>query len=1130
MRSLISLSLFVLSACVPALSGQDTLVGTLPGEFSVDNKGSANYSIPIQVPPGINGMQPSLSLNYNSNGGNGAMGVGWSLSHGFPQKVSRGRSLLARDGVVRGVTFSSDDKFFLDGKLLVGTSGSYGAPGSLYRSEVDAFLTISASGGTDGNPDSFTAIDKNGITYVFGKHAGSSDAFQVGRFGGYTDSWASSWLLKRVTDSSGNGIVFSYIVVGAGEHLLDQIEYIGTGAAALTRIRFVHADRNDSSFRYVNTRLFEQSQRMESVEVESRDSLHDSFEIQARYALEYEYAHPHGNSRLVAVAPEIRDTRGAFQTLPPTRFRWSDSALTLGQTQEWTLPNPPPRSTAQSVFADFNGDGRTDYGIIIADALPRLDMYFRTDSGFGPARSAFTSPGSLPSGAMLVPADINGDGLRDLIFVNKGAYQIYAAVSQLLPDGTARLVGLDGGVNPTLIISPGEIFETTDQAGFESPGEKVRDLIHGAILSRVTVSDFDGDGRDDVLLHGYDGNLTVFRSQGNSFSSGEVWLSGLHAPTTQDLLGYTPDFFQRLDTRGSWGRNSYFAPNMRHTFDLQPFPCELNGDGRTDYVWMEIRTAIDTNPNYYLYTTQKHIFATVSQPNGGFGGAFYLNEPLIEHSPIDQEKVECVFVAGDYNGDGLTDFLRFSGHASTNYDPHWRLYLSRGHATIPDFEEIGIGDWVGGEGTPPPMPKFATRPDGGFLRTYYSFLWTLSSGVVPDWTNHVPVLPFHFNDPLGNGLYSLIERTLSSNTFAIDVNEDGMTDHVWSPGDGSWWVKYSRGRTFSDPEPLPLGAADLLGNTECLGVAPNYDYIKVVDLNSFVDLNGDGRNDWVVAVRTASLQNMFFGGDGWARFALATSAQPHLITGFQSGLDSRVEVDYLAAKDGRIYTSGAGVQYPIREVMSPQAVVSAVRRDVGGEYHDSNENGIFDLGEDLVDVYHISYQYSGRRTDLSGRGDLGFHSFVTLDHQTGLFKYQFLEQSFPMTGLTKREQTFRALNWDDLDPRDFDLRIISWKDNAVVADLVVDDSDEPFGTIFPMITASLEHRWEDGTLPHYSYVPANPQTGQFSDPETLFLQGLPATEAPHSSIRAQTWFDDQAESGEDNTVLPAAFEANTFGQ
>jgi hypothetical protein len=46
-------------------------VGVIPGHFEVNSAGAATYTIPLAVTPGIHGMQPQLSLSYNSDRGNG---------------------------------------------------------------------------------------------------------------------------------------------------------------------------------------------------------------------------------------------------------------------------------------------------------------------------------------------------------------------------------------------------------------------------------------------------------------------------------------------------------------------------------------------------------------------------------------------------------------------------------------------------------------------------------------------------------------------------------------------------------------------------------------------------------------------------------------------------------------------------------------------------------------------------------------------------------------------------------------------------------------------------------------------------------------------------------------------------
>lgn len=211
----------------------ETLVGALPGEFAVDNKGAANYSVPISVVPGRGGFQPTLSLAYNSLQGNGVAGVGWSLSYGA-SKITRGRTIMARDGYVDGMDFDDADRLYLDGKRLIQTNaGSYWHVGAEYRTEVESFVRVTAlgaNGATNGAGaiEGFKVESKDGSILYFGKvDSSSSDALHILK----GNSSPYGWAIKYLQNSVGDRITYFYNPYrdGAGEltgeHQLARIEY-----------------------------------------------------------------------------------------------------------------------------------------------------------------------------------------------------------------------------------------------------------------------------------------------------------------------------------------------------------------------------------------------------------------------------------------------------------------------------------------------------------------------------------------------------------------------------------------------------------------------------------------------------------------------------------------------------------------------------------------------------------------------------------------------------------------------------------------------------------------------------------------------------------------------------------------
>ena len=239
-------------------------VGATPGSFAVSPSGAATYSIPIQVPPGVGGMQPNLSLNYNSQGGNGIAGVGWGI--GGLSAITRCGATIDRDGYKGGVDLTTSDKYCLDGQrlILVTPTAPYGYVNTEYRTEIESFNKVVASSTTTGNgPTSFTVTSKNGVTTEYGVGNGAQQ-FSQG------NSTVLSWYVSKIKDAVGNSMQFFYTTdSGAtGEHRIDHIDYTYNGTAFVggtkRSVQFNYGTRNDVEESYVSGALIRISKNLDN--------------------------------------------------------------------------------------------------------------------------------------------------------------------------------------------------------------------------------------------------------------------------------------------------------------------------------------------------------------------------------------------------------------------------------------------------------------------------------------------------------------------------------------------------------------------------------------------------------------------------------------------------------------------------------------------------------------------------------------------------------------------------------------------------------------------------------------------------------------------------------------------------
>ncbi|MFT4176048.1 MAG: SpvB/TcaC N-terminal domain-containing protein [Luteolibacter sp.] len=331
------------SGSIPPLTilGSHQPVGALKGSLAVGPDGTAGYSIPIDIPKGTAGMEPKIALAYSSNGGNGVAGLGWSLT-GF-QRITRGPSLASKDGDFQSINFTGSDRFSLDGERLVCVSGTYGADGSEYRTEVDSFARITAIGN---GPDSWKVETKAGLTVYLGTTPDSKTQVAQGTL---------SWGVNRVEDSVGNYYTVEYArdaQNGAPFDFINDrvaaVHYTGNfsrNQSPYCHVYFDYESRPDSSRAYSTFAGYQASKRLSKIRVMTDGAINHS------YRLEYSTSYQTGRSLLASVTKMMRDEPSL--AVPPTVFRYDG----LQEGEDFWVESPSYASGLSNFqFSDSNGN------------------------------------------------------------------------------------------------------------------------------------------------------------------------------------------------------------------------------------------------------------------------------------------------------------------------------------------------------------------------------------------------------------------------------------------------------------------------------------------------------------------------------------------------------------------------------------------------------------------------------------------------------------------------------------------------------------------------------------------------------------------------------------------------------
>ena len=620
-----------------------TAVGAMGGTFGVSATGGATYTIPIDVPQGIGGLQPSLSIVYNSQSGNGLCGYGTNLS-GI-SCITRGPKDIYHDGSAQGIQYDADDALYLDGVRLILSSGTPGQNGAEYTPESDPYTRVIIHGNCTSTYNNiyYEVRGSDGMTYWYGDDYGSYLSY----IDGNGAQKKNLWYLTYAVQPSGNYIYYFYqeydnyilpfmIAYGVNENQM---------SSSYSIVEFAYETRTDAVPIRFDGRSGSMNRRLKTITCKTND------EVFRSYTLNYNTTGD-GTAYKYSRLTSVTEKNGQQQQLPPTQLNWSYL--------------PAVNYVSTNINSHING-----------------------------LSSPTVSIGSQNFGS----CDLNGDGIDDIIGYGKSSNEsdnkiyIYKYLSSRNNNGVSFAVDHQYSFTPSYTTVSGDVSD-----------ELVQEL-KSATLGGSAVIDYDGDGRNEYLIgrlfKTYDMNANgtstlnkymeffMLREEDNFnysrtrlttnctplYSTGDIDNDG-----RSDLIVLETQFYDGifvklhiLSASVSPAEYTYDYTNLPVSnsvdYDLhlpytprQLFVADMNGNGLQDLL------VIYDNGYSVFWNRGGDITGSNLLYNGNVNNYFHYGQELTSY---------YMMVPGDYNGDGMMDVLANGAESNS-----WYFFISNGDGSF----------------------------------------------------------------------------------------------------------------------------------------------------------------------------------------------------------------------------------------------------------------------------------------------------------------------------------------------------------------------------------------------------------------------------------------------------------------
>ncbi|WP_185829744.1 RHS repeat-associated core domain-containing protein, partial [Vibrio penaeicida] len=496
----LTITVYVALLFLPLTAYANQTSPVLSGDLNV-SQGRLSYSIPISVPVGRAGFQPTVSLNYRDSGGDGNLGIGWSVSGA--SSITRCGKNLRIDGVRGRINFDENDRFCLDGQRLVAVDGEYGKDKTEYKLRINGFSKIVSYGTQGSGPRYFKIWYKNGEVREYGNTASSKATINNG-----ADVY--KWAVNKRTDKSRNNHI-EYEYFTDNQHRIKNITYKGGS------IQFNYETRPDIKYHYFYGELIKKSDRLQSIETKV---LTDN--VSNKYEITYETHGVSDQSYVQEVRHCAFNELGVEICAQPVSFDWEISNFpTYGSVTDSGYISPrffdSDRDGVQEIYGvkqvngqtmNVSGYGATHYNVntftlggtmdspsIVTGTCSNHSASFYTDASTGNLVNYCAGSGTNKTKAV----DLNGDGSKELV----------------TDDWSYADINGDGKADKYKFSSSTKSYEIS--------GGPTGSLAGTSGLTFLSMRDLNGDGYLDAVFKepaGSSYNLVVFLFNGQNFTAG----------------------------------------------------------------------------------------------------------------------------------------------------------------------------------------------------------------------------------------------------------------------------------------------------------------------------------------------------------------------------------------------------------------------------------------------------------------------------------------------------------------------------------------------------------------------------------------------------------------------------------